>query len=360
MTEGNTRACLGCGTELPPVTGGGRYSLRCKPCRGAHKKTYQAAYHSERKPDAEPRHCLDCQGDIPHHGKQGAQKERCPACAADRRRMLDAKRRRDKNAELAAERAASEPPPTFRCGDCEQDFPKLSSGLPPQRCEPCKRKKGCFDQAARRAGVPSARAGVTFVCEICRTTHPAPARGRVPRFCAKCRVINYRDWARARYERVVSPIVASGICLDCNGETVLRRKGPNRKRCEPCTRVQHRAQMRAWFAAHPEFCREKNRENKRRRRLVRKSVHAERFTDREIFERDGWVCGLCGDPTDRSPGAIERRPSLDHVVPITRHGHHTRRNTRCTHWICNSRKTNRLDSEILHLFPYLRQVYAAQ
>jgi 5-methylcytosine-specific restriction endonuclease McrA len=88
-------------------------------------------------------------------------------------------------------------------------------------------------------------------------------------------------------------------------------------------------------------------------------VLAERFTDREIFERDGWVCGLCGglvDGTLKYPDQM--RASLDRILPLARGGHHTRHNTRCAHALCNSRKTNRLDSEVLDLFPYLRESHA--
>lgn len=76
-----------------------------------------------------------------------------------------------------------------------------------------------------------------------------------------------------------------------------------------------------------------------RRRARLRSVAWERFSNTEIFERDGWCCMLCGEPVDRSPDAHRHRsPSLDHRVPVARGGSHTRANVQCAHWICNSRK----------------------
>lgn len=53
----------------------------------------------------------------------------------------------------------------------------------------------------------------------------------------------------------------------------------------------------------------------------------------EVFERDGYVCYLCGEPI------VEKRgmdgPSIDHVVPIVGGGTHTLDNVRTTHLRCN-------------------------
>jgi 5-methylcytosine-specific restriction endonuclease McrA len=62
----------------------------------------------------------------------------------------------------------------------------------------------------------------------------------------------------------------------------------------------------------------------------------------EVFERDAWVCGICALPVDRSekypePGS----PSLDHIVPLSKGGPHTRANTRLAHLYCNMVRGNR-------------------
>lgn len=68
----------------------------------------------------------------------------------------------------------------------------------------------------------------------------------------------------------------------------------------------------------------------------------ERFSPVEVYERDGWICGICNKPVDRStyfpdPMSV----SLDHVIPVSLGGPHTRANTRCAHFGCNSNRGNR-------------------
>lgn len=72
-------------------------------------------------------------------------------------------------------------------------------------------------------------------------------------------------------------------------------------------------------------------------------LEVEAFTRREIFERDNWVCQICGDLTDRGArGASPSAPTLDHVVPISRGGGHTRENVQCAHFHCNVVKSDKL------------------
>ena len=77
-----------------------------------------------------------------------------------------------------------------------------------------------------------------------------------------------------------------------------------------------------------------------RRRAQKRGAGYERFLRREIYERDGWLCKLCGDPVDRTGEDKHLRPSLDHIVPLARGGQHNRGNVQCAHWVCNSRKSH--------------------
>jgi HNH endonuclease len=56
----------------------------------------------------------------------------------------------------------------------------------------------------------------------------------------------------------------------------------------------------------------------------------------QVFERDGWICGLCHEPVDREarwPAA--ESPSLDHIVPLALGGPHIYENVQCAHFGCN-------------------------
>lgn len=79
-----------------------------------------------------------------------------------------------------------------------------------------------------------------------------------------------------------------------------------------------------------------------RRRALKHGAGYEIFKDSEIFERDGWACQLCGDPIDRGAKAPEDLSvSLDHIVSLSNGGAHSRENSQCAHYLCNSRKGNR-------------------
>jgi 5-methylcytosine-specific restriction endonuclease McrA len=68
----------------------------------------------------------------------------------------------------------------------------------------------------------------------------------------------------------------------------------------------------------------------------------ERIEPRQVFDRDGWVCRICGNGVDqklRHPDPMS--PSVDHVVPLCRGGTHTWDNVACTHLQCNLQKGDR-------------------
>ena len=61
-----------------------------------------------------------------------------------------------------------------------------------------------------------------------------------------------------------------------------------------------------------------------------------------IFERDGWICGICQQPVDKSLKYPHREAaSTDHIVPLSRGGLHIAENLQCAHLVCNVAKSNR-------------------
>jgi len=102
------------------------------------------------------------------------------------------------------------------------------------------------------------------------------------------------------------------------------------------------AKTAAWRLAHPERNLELKEQASRRRRARLTGVPHEEFTRDEIFERDGWVCGICGEPVDPTlPWPHPRFKSLDHIIPIAKGGANTRANVQCAHTLCNARKSAR-------------------
>ena len=81
---------------------------------------------------------------------------------------------------------------------------------------------------------------------------------------------------------------------------------------------------------------------KLRKQLKRGANGGELFSDFDIFERDGWRCQICGISTPKQHHASNKwtAPELDHIVPVTRGGTHTRDNVQCLCRRCNNKKSN--------------------
>lgn len=71
-------------------------------------------------------------------------------------------------------------------------------------------------------------------------------------------------------------------------------------------------------------------------RRAREEARIERFDPLEVYERDDWMCQICGSEVDRAVLYPEpMSASLDHVVPLSKGGDHTRENTVLAHLRCN-------------------------
>lgn len=73
---------------------------------------------------------------------------------------------------------------------------------------------------------------------------------------------------------------------------------------------------------------------------------AKRIAALEVYERDGWLCQICGKPIDpdlRFPFVMSK--TTDHVVPLTKGGQHEVDNLQAAHLYCNILKGNRLEGE---------------
>lgn len=157
---------------------------------------------------------------------------------------------------------------------------------------------------------------VSLFCETCRTTL---------RTCLMCGIdkpiceFNHQSARR-------------GICKAC-------RRNPSRL-AAALERVRRSdlppdAIDRVSEAMQSSFQRDPDEGMKRtsRRRAERlRAVPRDRVDRETIFERDNWICGICG-------GQVRPKDAtLDHIVPVARGGAHTADNLRLAHHICNSRR----------------------
>lgn len=138
-------------------------------------------------------------------------------------------------------------------------------------------------------------------------------------------------------------------------------------RCEACRTVL-RLRMRAFYRAKgANLNRKPEGERARRMRLkaagykrewtpkrkaayearyaiTRWGTDAETIVNSEIFDRDGWICGICQEPVDPKLKFPDRwSASLDHIRPLSKGGSHTQANVRCSHLTCNIVKRDRIE-----------------
>lgn len=103
-----------------------------------------------------------------------------------------------------------------------------------------------------------------------------------------------------------------------------------------------------WSPAYAEHSRVRKRISssaaRHERRVRVEAATTERFDPQDVYERDNWLCSLCGFPVDRELAWPDPLcASLDHVVPLAAGGEHSRANTQLAHWICNVRKGARTE-----------------
>lgn len=77
------------------------------------------------------------------------------------------------------------------------------------------------------------------------------------------------------------------------------------------------------------------------RRAKKFNVKYEHIDPLEIYERDNWICKICGKPVDGNlayPNPMSA--SLDHIKALSRGGTHTKDNVQLAHLLCNIKKSN--------------------
>lgn len=111
---------------------------------------------------------------------------------------------------------------------------------------------------------------------------------------------------------------------------------------DPANRQRVCDNARRWAEENPE----KVRAHKAIRRQLKREQTVEVFDPYEVFDRDGWICQLCNEPVDVSLKFPDRMSkSLDHIIPISRGGEHSRANTQLAHFGCNASKNDKLPEE---------------
>lgn len=166
---------------------------------------------------------------------------------------------------------------------------------------------------------------------------------------------------RCQGEFELEDFSSAGYCKPCNRARALawNRAHPEktaekvrvsmRKRwaADPEFRARSIEKNREWKAANPEAVREhhvrstpaqraRHAEHQAARRAATKGVVVQEHVERSVvFERDGGLCGICGDPV------LTDDWHMDHVVPLALGGEHSYANVQVSHPACNLSKGGR-------------------
>lgn len=80
-------------------------------------------------------------------------------------------------------------------------------------------------------------------------------------------------------------------------------------------------------------------------RAKRHGVPFERFADRDILQRDNYVCQVCRKVCDRRKRAPHPdAATVGHRIALSCGGDHTRANCECQCWACNAEQNNEIDT----------------
>lgn len=251
------------------------------------------------------------------------------------------------------------------CRTCGRLFePRKSGGKPQVRCsERCRRKVANANYTKKNAPLLSNQClecgGVIvqsgfgrprrYCSDTCKAKimNRAAGRRRLPvsnpdsRECAHCG----QSFKPSRRDQIYCPVATGTHCAQKAyvarrdaGEPL--RQVPHTKTCVECgAEFATQSPAAKWCS---KSCRIRTASREASRRRGPTSPGWAPYSDREIFERDDWICQICFVRIDR---AVSRThpdgATIDHVIPLSKGGADEPGNVVAAHWRCNRDKGNR-------------------
>ena len=124
----------------------------------------------------------------------------------------------------------------------------------------------------------------------------------------------------------LSNVVANGVCVICGKQFDIKRSARQVWCCSmPCAQKRYKI-----------FHTDKHREDESCRRARKRGSRNEKVDFTYICERDSWKCQICGKKVDKLKKFPEPlSPSMDHIMPISLGGSHSKDNIQLVHLRCN-------------------------
>lgn len=236
---------------------------------------------------------------------------------------------------------------TAVCTECGEDF-QQSNHARTTTCPPCSRRLHVERVTAGRAesvvrNWPPGREGKTCpisygACDYCRGLYIEQSRTKVKRGSTWPKVFCSIHCADTYYATLI--LYTTRTCADCGERFQARVKSTNPpKVCDACRPARTRRNRKAAKAAGRKRGEPWATMGNHRRRARFYGVAYEPIKRLEVFERDGWRCGICRRKVNAELDFPHpKSASLDHIVPMVHGGDHTRANVQCSHLDCNSEK----------------------
>lgn len=186
---------------------------------------------------------------------------------------------------------------------------------------------------------------VTYLCSVAGCEKPHDAKG----LCT-AHITNFRRHGdvspRKRGEIVDGKKICSTCAVDLPIDRFSRRGDLRQSKCKECEYAYRSARYYADHEKQKSIGRDgskkyaaNRRDAARRRRALTKGATVEHVESVAIFERDGWLCGICSSliPKDAKwPSPLSA--SIDHIIPLSLGGEHSYKNIQSSHLVCNMRK----------------------
>lgn len=126
------------------------------------------------------------------------------------------------------------------------------------------------------------------------------------------------------YSKTPKPGLNKVVCIQCGAIGWTKNPGgPNTYCCDQCKQkvTAHRRRAKKFDNGPIEF-----------------------IGPELVYKRDGWVCGICGEPVNKDLEYPDpESASLDHIIPLAAGGTHTWDNVQLAHLRCNVEKRDNLD-----------------
>lgn len=137
------------------------------------------------------------------------------------------------------------------------------------------------------------------------------------------------------------------VCIVCGKEFQWE---DGRETCsDECRKERAYQKRKQWnseqSATNPNYQRLRTGAQRRRRSLIL-NTQIEQFKDIDIYEKDDWMCGLCGERVNEKlkyPNKMSA--TIDHIIPLSIGGTHEIRNVQLAHLHCNKCKGNRIAND---------------